>query len=284
MGHDGWMLDEALDAPRLSARRRSGSARDRRAPRAALEHHREHAARSLASGAARAHAGDGLRGLGIDPLDLGVALQPLRDRQRVLAVCRSMRSARVFSPRMTRKLSKGLAIAPIALCRNASRSAKGPFAVTTMPPTMSEWPLRYLVAECTTRSKPSSIGRCARAWRRYCPRRSASRARAATSCDHSEIDEFEQWITRRLHPDHPGIRADRPLERPASGKGVKVKSSPAERRRTPSKSRSCRRKDHRAPRRARHCRAVRARWQWPLMPEANAKPSLPPSRSATQRS
>src|SRR3546814_9475168 len=28
-----------------------------------------------------------------------------------------------------------------------------------MPPTMSEWPLRYFVAECMTTSKPSSSGR-----------------------------------------------------------------------------------------------------------------------------
>ena len=29
-----------------------------------------------------------------------------------------------------------------------------------MPPTMSEWPLRYLVAECMTRCAPCSSGRC----------------------------------------------------------------------------------------------------------------------------
>ena len=30
---------------------------------------------------------------------------------------------------------------------------------TAAPPTMSEWPLRYLVVECITMSKPYSIGR-----------------------------------------------------------------------------------------------------------------------------
>ena len=43
--------------------------------------------------------------------------------------------------------------------RRAASSRDSP-PMTTTPPTMSEWPFRYLVAECTTMSKPSSSGRC----------------------------------------------------------------------------------------------------------------------------
>ncbi len=75
-----------------------------------------------------------------------------------------MRSASVFTPRRTRKLSNGPAIAPTAFCRKPSRSRSGasrsPPPTTAMPPITSEWPLRYLVAEWTTMSKPSSSGRC----------------------------------------------------------------------------------------------------------------------------
>ena len=42
--------------------------------------------------------------------------------------------------------------------RRSWRSAFSP--TTSTPPTMSEWPFRYLVAECMTMSKPSSSGRC----------------------------------------------------------------------------------------------------------------------------
>jgi hypothetical protein len=74
-----------------------------------------------------------------------------------------MRSASVFRPRSARKLSNGPATPPTAFCKYASCSASGAsrssLPITTTPPMMSEWPLRYLVAECTTMSKPCSSGR-----------------------------------------------------------------------------------------------------------------------------
>ncbi len=39
------------------------------------------------------------------------------------------------------------------------RSASASSLVQTKPPTTSEWPLRYLVVEWVTMSKPSSSGR-----------------------------------------------------------------------------------------------------------------------------
>ncbi|MNI62854.1 hypothetical protein D3C73_1181890 [compost metagenome] len=72
-----------------------------------------------------------------------------------------MRSGRVFRPRSARKLSNGPCTPPTEFCRKAICSASSALSpTTTMPPTMSEWPLRYLVAECSTRSAPSSSGRC----------------------------------------------------------------------------------------------------------------------------
>ncbi len=40
------------------------------------------------------------------------------------------------------------------------RSPSSASPTTATPPTMSEWPFRYLVAECMTMSAPSSSGRC----------------------------------------------------------------------------------------------------------------------------
>ena len=71
-----------------------------------------------------------------------------------------MRTARVFTPRSTRKQSNGERIAPIAFCRNPIFSAISSELEITAPPTESECPLRNFVVECTTISAPSSIGRC----------------------------------------------------------------------------------------------------------------------------
>ena len=72
-----------------------------------------------------------------------------------------MRSASVFSPRSARKLSKGPRIAPAEFCRKPSFSASSSSFTTSAPPTMSEWPFRYLVTECMTTSAPCSSGRWA---------------------------------------------------------------------------------------------------------------------------
>lgn len=49
--------------------------------------------------------------------------------------------------------------APTAFCRKPIRSASSARVVTTTPPTLSLWPLRYLVVEWMTISAPHSMGR-----------------------------------------------------------------------------------------------------------------------------
>ena len=63
-------------------------------------------------------------------------------------------------PRSTSQASKGPAIAPIAFWWNASCSPSSAVAATSAPPTTSECPPRYLVAEWTTTSAPSAMGDC----------------------------------------------------------------------------------------------------------------------------
>src|ERR671921_117452 len=57
--------------------------------------------------------------------------------------------------------SKGEGIAPPE-CWTSLIRRNGPSALlaTTTPPITSEWPPRYFVVACTTRSAPSSRGRC----------------------------------------------------------------------------------------------------------------------------
>ena len=52
--------------------------------------------------------------------------------------CWSIRTARVFTPRSVSHASNGPATAPVAFCRNASRSPSAGSATTTAPPTTSE--------------------------------------------------------------------------------------------------------------------------------------------------
>ena len=73
---------------------------------------------------------------------------------------RSMRSSSVRRPRSTRKQSNGPGTAPIAFCRNLSRSKRSSRDVASTPLTVSEWPARYLVALWKTMSAPSSSGCC----------------------------------------------------------------------------------------------------------------------------
>ena len=79
--------------------------------------------------------------------------------RRALASCWRMRNARVLVPRRASQQSNGPGTAPDAFWMNPSRSARAPLLVTSIPPTMSLWPFRYLVVECSTMSAPSSSGR-----------------------------------------------------------------------------------------------------------------------------
>src|SRR5204863_394217 len=62
-----------------------------------------------------------------------------------------MRSASVLVPRSASQQSKGPGTAPDEFWINPIRSAMSSRVVTSMPPTMSEWPFKYLVVECLAR-------------------------------------------------------------------------------------------------------------------------------------
>src|SRR5207247_9003273 len=78
-----------------------------------------------------------------------------------LLQCARMRQGSVRMPLSTNQESKGEGTAPPTTCTERRRSASGPASrVTTTPPITSQWPERYLVVECITRSTPRARGRC----------------------------------------------------------------------------------------------------------------------------
>ena len=64
-----------------------------------------------------------------------------------------------MEPRRTSQESKGERIAPAAFCTYWSHWASFASPTTATPPTLSEWPFRNLVVECTTMSAPRASGR-----------------------------------------------------------------------------------------------------------------------------
>ena len=75
------------------------------------------------------------------------------------SACAAMRRCSVRSPRCTRKQSSGPGTAPTESCVKRTASCSAGSATTTAPPTVSEWPPRYLVVECTAAPAPHSSGR-----------------------------------------------------------------------------------------------------------------------------
>ena len=159
VGHRCRQLDERLDrAERLGESEQAGGTDEAAGALLVPQLDRQHRA-------GQAHLPlDELRGrMGRQPRVVHASTSGRSHSQRpstsAFADARSMRSASVRRPRMTRKQSNGLGTAPAAFWWNRSRSASSSERVAMRPPTTSECPPRYFVAECSTRSAPSSSGR-----------------------------------------------------------------------------------------------------------------------------
>ena len=129
-----------------------------------------------------------------------------------------MRRCRVLRPRSARKLSKGPCTAPTEFCRNAICSASSLLSPTTsMPPTMSEWPLRNLVAECITRSAPCSSGRCRIGEAKVLSTATSRPWRCGDRRDRLQVDDLQHRVGRGLDPEQLAVGPDRSLERAGVG-------------------------------------------------------------------
>src|SRR2546422_448519 len=130
--------------------------------------------------------------------------------RRPLASCCRIRSASVLVPRTASQQSNGPGTAPTAFCTKPIRSARSSRFATSIPPTMSLCPFRYLVVECSTTSAPSSSGRWkhgvakvlsttnrAPARRAISPAAARSHRRIIGSAAH---EYFHVWNVKRVRP------------------------------------------------------------------------------------
>jgi len=85
-----------------------------------------------------------------------------RNAATLMALCwaRSMRIASVFKPLLARNAWCGSILKPMLIITYLSSSKRALSLATTIPPTISAWPLINLVIECKTISAPNSIGLC----------------------------------------------------------------------------------------------------------------------------
>ena len=146
-----------------------------------------------------------------------------------LAPCRSIRRWSVRSPRSTRKQSSGPGTAPIAFCRNRSRSATAASEVTadaqdrvrvarpgTWSPSGRRCPRRvgrgcWMAGEANVLSTTTSGRRPPSASRR----RHRGRGRG-------DVDDLEVRVRRRLEPDQPGPLGERLPQDVRAGRQVDV--------------------------------------------------------------
>ena len=89
-------------------------------------------------------------------------------------------------------------------CHSASSSR-----VASAPATTSEWPLRYLVAECITMSAPSSIGRVSTGVATVESTASRGAGRVRDVGGGGDVGDRPQRIGRRLDPHQPGVARPR---------------------------------------------------------------------------
>ncbi len=82
---------------------------------------------------------------------------------------------------------------------------------------MSEWPLMYLVTECTTTSAPSDSSplhhRCRCRWRMCCRLRTTTCVLLRDSSNGFQIRQFQQRVAGSFDPDHPCIGTNGGYER-----------------------------------------------------------------------
>ena len=152
--------------------------------------------------------------------------------------CARMRRCSVFKPRSARKLSNGPCTPPTAFCRKVIfswSSASSP--TTTMPPTMSLWPLRYLVAECMTRCAPSSSGRCSMGELKVLSTASQRPRARANSARRAISTIFSIGLVGVSHQIKRVVGLMAASSAAMSFRSTKLKSKPADRRRTRSKRR-----------------------------------------------
>ena len=207
VGHDRRVLDQALDAAQafgqredLAPLRESGARRPGRCAGRARSCRRSRRICAPRQRVLRMRR----QARVVHARDLRLRFQPLRQRQRVLAVALHAQRQRLHAAQRQEAVERAgdradrvLQKAQLLAQRCVPRCS---LPTTATPPITSEWPFRYLVVECTTMSKPSSSGRCTHGLAKVL---SATRDDAALAAD-----------ARRSRAGRPGSAADCSASRP----------------------------------------------------------------------
>ena len=96
----------------------------------------------------------------VDVFHLWLAFQPLCDAQRAVAVALHAQGQGADAAQRQEAAERIENAADRVLQETELLRQRRVIPTAATPATTSEWPLRYLVAECTTTSKPRSSGRC----------------------------------------------------------------------------------------------------------------------------
>ena len=97
--------------------------------------------------------------------------------------------------------------------------------VTSAPAITSEWPFRYLVAECITMSAPSSIGRVSTGVATVESTASRRAGACAIAAVGGDVGDVPGRIRRRLDPDQPRLAGTQPPPRRAAGSVMSTSST-----------------------------------------------------------
>ena len=205
----GAVLDQALDAaergrplPELHV----GGGGDRRGL-AALHAHRQHAAEA----ALHLPRGDGVAGMRREARiehgrDARVPREVLRDRHGGGALVAHAHVQRAHAAQQQRRLERPQdARRAWRAARTARSQCASLRANTSAPATTSEWPFRYLVAECMTMSAPSAIGLREHRRRHRGIDRQQRAGRVGDARRLGDVGDGPERVGRRLDPDEPGL-------------------------------------------------------------------------------
>ena len=136
-------------------------------------------------------------------------------------------------PRISRQASNGPRMAPCALRIAAMRAPEGVRRArpARAPAMTSEWPFRYLVAECMTMSAPSASGRVRTGVAAVESTASRAPAAWAISADAGDVGDRPERVRGRLDPDElRRARLDRGAQRAEIGRVGEVdREAPARR-------------------------------------------------------
>ena len=204
VGHLVGVVDERLhSAERLGELEQAGRLREPPRRRAVAECDRDDPAEGRHLASPRARDRDATRVPGSTRERPGRGPRGSRRRPWRSRCASACGSPSVLMPRVVSQASSGPETAPTANWRKRASSASASSSITSAPPTTSEWPPRYFVAECTTTSAPSAQGLLERGGGEGVVDDDERSRVVAEAGETGDVGDPQQRVARRLDPQDP---------------------------------------------------------------------------------